>query len=166
MRWAQWGGGGVATIKSGERWEGFLAARGPYGLNNVQGVGIGRKEVRGSYVGGGGGVEGGGGCCVGRGCYGGGGWGAVGGGGQPLSTALHTKSIGLQNSFCESHTWRIVSWKALTALNVHWALPVFPVFEEETSNGLGQTKNRSSQKSRKIACVYNSLGSQWIMPMI
>ena len=30
-------------------------------------------------------------------------------GGQPLRTALHTISTSLQNSFCESHTWRLVS---------------------------------------------------------
>ena len=36
--------------------------------------------------------------------------------------------------------------KALTELNVHWALPVYPVFEDEKSNG-------SDEKSvkRKIA---------------
>ena len=33
----------------------------------------------------------------------------MGEGGQPLRTALHTISISLQNSFCESHTWRLVS---------------------------------------------------------
>ena len=63
---------------------------------------------------------------------GGGGWGVVGG--QPLRTALHTISISLQNSFCESHTWRLVRRKALREVNARWALPVYPVFEDETAN--------------------------------
>ena len=32
-----------------------------------------------------------------------------GGGGGLGQTALHTIGISLQNSFCESHTWRLVS---------------------------------------------------------
>ena len=28
---------------------------------------------------------------------------------QPQRIALHTISIGLQNSFCESHSWRLLS---------------------------------------------------------
>ena len=35
---------------------------------------------------------------------------------QTIRTALHTISISLQNSFCESHTWRLVIWKARRAL--------------------------------------------------
>ena len=49
--------------------------------------------------------------------------------------ALHTISISLQISFSESHTWRLVSWKALRALNAHWALTLDLVFEDEKSNG-------------------------------
>ena len=61
-------------------------------------------------------------------------------------TALHTISISLQNSFCELHTWRLVSWKALRALNAQRALTVYAVFEDKKSTG-------SDQKSvkRKIA---------------
>ena len=62
-------------------------------------------------------------------------WGGGGGVDQILRTALHTISIGLQNSFCESHTWRLVSWKALKALNARWALPVYLVFKDKKSNG-------------------------------
>ena len=36
-----------------------------------------------------------------------------------------------QNSFCEMHTCRLVSWKS----NVVWALPVYPGFEDEKSEG-------------------------------
>ena len=83
-------------------------------------------------------------CVGGGGCCGGGG----GGGeeeGQFLRTALHTISISLQNSFCELHTWRLVSCKALRELNARWALPVYPVFEEKSK--------ASDEKSvkRKIA---------------
>ena len=41
---------------------------------------------------------------------GGGGCFFLGGGGgvQPLKTTLHIISISLLNSFCESHTWRLV----------------------------------------------------------
>ena len=39
------------------------------------------------------------------------------------------------------------SGKALRALNARWALPVYPVFEDEKSKR--QTKNRSSEKSHK-----------------
>ena len=91
----QWGGG--------QRWEGSLTARGPYGLNDVQWWGLegfgwnegdlmwGEGLLGGEDVGGGGVVE----------------------GVQPQRIALHTISIGLQNSFCESHSWRLLSWKAL-----------------------------------------------------
>ena len=53
---------------------------------------------------------------------------------QPLRTTLHTISISLRNSFCESHTWRLVKLKALSELNAHWAQPVYPMFEDEMSN--------------------------------
>ena len=64
--------------------------------------------------------------------------------GQALRSALHTINISLQNSFCESHTWRLVSWKALRELNALWALPVYPVFEEKSN---GSEENWSSEKS-------------------
>ena len=59
------------------------ASGGPYGLNDVQGWELGAD-----------------------------GWGlgeGVGVWDQFLKTALHTISISLQNSFCESHTWRLVT---------------------------------------------------------
>ena len=77
----------VAEVRSRNGGRGPLAARGPYGLNVVQG---------GDFFGGGTGGGGGGGDWWG----GGGGWGLVGGGGRPLRTALHTISISFQNSFC------------------------------------------------------------------
>ena len=58
-----------------------------------------------------------------------------GGGGQPLRTALQNTIMSLQNSFCESHTLRLVSGKALRAVNARWALPVYPVVEDAKSNG-------------------------------
>ena len=54
--------------------------------------------------------------------------------GHSLGTTLHTIIISLQNSFCESHTWRLVSWKALRALTSRWALPVYPISEDKKSN--------------------------------
>ena len=56
-----------------------------------------------------------------------------GGGGQTLRATLQT--ISLQNCFFESHTWRLVSRTALRELNVRWALPAYPNFEDEKSNG-------------------------------
>ena len=55
---------------------------------------------------------------------------------QPLRTALHTKRISLQNNFCESQTWRLEGWKVLSKLKAYWALPTYPIFEDEKSNGL------------------------------
>ena len=43
--------------------------------------------------------------------------------------------ISLHNRFCESHTLKLVSWKALRKLNALCALRVYPVFEDEKSNG-------------------------------
>ena len=40
-----------------------------------------------------------------------------------------------------------MKWRALGALNARWALPVYPVFQDEKSNG--SDKNRSSEKSIK-----------------
>ena len=63
----------------GQRREGYLWLHGPNGLNDVQGYGLG---VGAADVG----------VCD-----------------QFLRTALHTISITLRNSSCESHTWRLVS---------------------------------------------------------
>ena len=60
----------------------------PYGLNDVQGWGLVVK------MGGGGGVI----------CERAEKW-----RGQTPRAALHTRNIRLQNSFCESHTWRLKS---------------------------------------------------------
>ena len=103
------GGGGC------QRREGSVAVPDPYGLKDVLGWELGASE--GGWWG-----------CTNVG-------GDVGGGGQPLRTALHTISISLQNSFCESHTWRLVSLKALRAPNACWALSVYPVLEDRKSNG-------------------------------
>ena len=35
------------------------------------------------------------------------------------------------------------SWNALRALNARWALPVYPVFEDEKSNGSDQKSGKS-----------------------
>ena len=59
--------------------------------------------------------------------WGGRGWGQQWGCLQPLRTALHTISISLQNS---------LSWKALRPLNARWAIPVYPVFEDEKLKAL------------------------------
>ena len=39
-----------------------------------------------------------------------------------------------QNSFVESQSSSIVRLRALRELNARWALPVYPVFEDEKSN--------------------------------
>ena len=92
MTAARGGGGGARGVDGGGAtavgWGStvgvrFLAARGRYALNDVQGWGWG--EVRGGLTWG----------------WGGG----VGDGIEPLRTTLHTISISLQNSFCETHTW-------------------------------------------------------------
>ena len=70
---------------------GGLAVQVPYGLNYVQGWGL--SEGADVCVCGGGGVEAGGGV----------GW------VSNSKNVRHTKSISLQNSFCESHAWRLVS---------------------------------------------------------
>ena len=80
----------------------LFGCKGPYDLNDVQGWG----EARWLWGGG------------------------VGGWGQPQRTALNTISISPQNSFCEPHTWRLVSSKSLRAINAVWALPVYPVFDD------------------------------------
>ena len=49
-------------------------------------------------------------------------------GGQTLRTVLHTMIILFQNSFCESHTWRIMSSKALRKHKALWLLPVYPIW--------------------------------------
>ena len=89
-------------------------------------------------------------------------WG--GGGGQALRTALQTISISLQNSFCESHTLRLVSWKALRELHDHCALSVYPIFEDEKSNGsdekIGQVKNRIKNTNRTNIIATNFVCEQ------
>ena len=111
-----WGGGGVHWGRAdggqhcgggGCGWRGggeYLAARGPYDLNDVKGVAI---------------------VCVCV-CVGGGGGGLTRG--QLLRSALHAISVSLQNSFCWSYTWRLVSEKAQRKLNSHWVLPVYPIW--------------------------------------
>ena len=48
---------------------------------------------------------------------------------QPLRSALHTKYKYKSPKQFELKQ----SWKALRALNARWALPVYPVFEDEKS---------------------------------
>ena len=101
--------GGTNGLGGGAKVGGrFSAARDPYGLNDEEGWGWGGVNWEG-LIGGGG----------------------VGKLGQLLRTALHTISISLQNSYCESHNWRLGSWKSLRALQTYWALPVYPVFEDK-----------------------------------
>ena len=51
-------------------------------------------------------------------------WGCL----QPLRTALHTVSVSLPKQFELKQ-----SSQAVRALNARWALPVYPVFEDEKS---------------------------------
>ena len=80
----------------------------------------------------------------------GGGNGGMGGGSTYTNCLLHHKHK--QNSFCESHTWRLVSWKALRELNARWALRVF---EDEKSNGLDEksVKRKIAQKKRSTGLI-------------
>ena len=63
-----------------------------------------------------------------------------------LRTALHTMKLSPRNSFGEPHSLNILRLMALRELNALRALPVYPVFEDEKSNG---TKEKSVK--RKIA---------------
>ena len=82
------------------------------------------------------------------------GWGggAIGGGGQQWgggggvsSTSKNRPSQSMHKSLKQFELKQ--SSKALRALNAHWALPVYPIFEDESQKR--QTKNRSSEKSHK-----------------
>ena len=53
--------------------------------------------------------------------------------GKPIRTAFHTISI-LANSFCESYTWRLVSWKALKRTWCPLCATYLPVYEDGKSN--------------------------------
>ena len=75
----------------------------------------------------------------------------VGGGGQLLRTTLHTISISLQNSFCESHTWRLIQagrdlFNRLLSTKIQ----------------MGQTKNRSSKKSHKKTNKINIIATNFV----
>ena len=61
-------------------------------------------------------------------------------------------SIRLQKSFCESDTWRLASSKALRAINARWALPVYPVFEDEKSNGSDQKSHKKERPQDYYNC--------------
>ena len=56
---------------------------------------------------------------------------------QPYNSSKTQKQFKkqIQNSFCESLTWRRVRWKDQTELNAHCAMTLYPVFEDENSNG-------------------------------
>ena len=113
-------GGGVPTVRGGES---VFGCKGPLRPERCAGVGIGRSEVRGVMWGG---------------------WLLCGG--STSKGPLHTTSISLRNNFSESHTWRLVSWKALTALNACWTLPVYPVLR--SNEKIGQPTNRIKKTGR------------------
>ena len=71
---------------------------------------------------------------------------ALGGGVGSISKTRPSHYKHASKSFCESHTWRLVSLKALRELNAHWALPLYPVSEDEKSKG-------SDEKSVKRNCI-------------
>ena len=75
--------------------------------------------------------------------YGGGGGGLLRGSTSKNRPSHHTIRVSLQSDFCESHTRRLVSSKALRELNALWTLPLYPIFENEKSNG-------SAEKSHKV----------------
>ena len=63
-------------------------------------------------------------------------WGCFGDMGVNLyEPSFTTKVRSLHNSFCKSNSWRLVSRKALRALNARGALPVHTVFEGRKYNG-------------------------------
>ena len=72
--------------------------------------------------------------------------------------AAINESVSVSKTICESHTWRLVSSKALRELNARWALPVYPDFENENRSSewvrrkMGQTKSVDKKSvKRKIA---------------
>ena len=56
------------------------------------------------------------------------------------------------------------TWKALRAHNARWALPVYPVFEDEKSKGvrrkIGQAKNRIKKTDRTNIIATNFVWEQ------
>ena len=58
----------------------------------------------------------------------------------------HTISVS-QSDFCESHTWRLVSLKALRELNALWALPLYPTIENEKSNGKAEKSHKKFNRN-------------------
>ena len=64
-------------------------------------------------------------------------------------TDLHTTSISLQNSFCESHTWRLVRLKALREHNTPLGAACLFRFRGRkfkwVRRKFGQAKNRTKQ---------------------
>ena len=101
----------------GQWWEGIFSYTGPLRSQRCAGWGLGVADL-GSGMG----------------------W-------QFLRSALHTIRISLQNNFCDSHNWRKMCWTALRCINILWALSLYPVSEDEKSNG--SDKNWSSEKTPK-----------------
>ena len=65
-----------------------------------------------------------------------------------------------KSSFGESHSSKLDRRKALKELNALRALPVYPVFEDEKSNGsdrrkIGQDKNRIKKDQRTNIIAIN-----------
>ena len=58
----------------------------------------------------------------------------------------HTIRVSLQSDFCESHTWRLVSSKALRDL-MPSGLFLYPIFENEKSNGSAQKSHKKSNRT-------------------
>ena len=105
-------GGGGEGGGGGQPWQGVFGCTGPLRPQRCAEVGIG-GEVRGVVF-------------------------FLGGGGGSTSENIQTISISLQNSFCGSHNWRLVSGNVLRALIAHWSLPGYHAFEHEKSNGSDQ----------------------------
>ena len=77
----------------------------------------------------------------------GGGGGVTAIGGSTVGVSATSKNRPSQHKYKYPKQFELKqSWKALRALNAHWALPVYPVFEDKKSKG-------SDEKSvkRKIA---------------
>ena len=74
-------------------------------------------------------------------------WATVGWGGNSAvegSGAMGGSTVGV-SSTSKNHLKQ--TWKALIALNAGWALPVYPLFEDQKSTA--SDKNRSREKSQK-----------------